>query len=294
MTRVRKNKGLFAFLLVSMLLTAGCTSSSNNTASNDSYEKQDISGVWWGFIGTVFAVGMLTTDDNEHFYGRFIGQYHNSLAFTQFINPDGSYLTQTPDSAVFQGVLEECTWNTSGPYDYSTMPLQTLSILGSASTKRVFGGPPFCGYNYTAQPYNAEQLKFSTFVFYYNTTYDQVPNVNNLSGQWEIKDILKKGNTLVLTIINPNTADTKGADISGHDNLNNTFNGTIEIHYSDTPHNIYDVNLKLNNSIDLTGLAAYVLEGHTGGVFVSKKTLAIGATNTDKSYSLSGLAEFIK
>jgi hypothetical protein len=96
--------------------------------------------------------------------------------------------------------------------------------------------------------------------------------------------------------MNPNTADTKGAIIQGQDN-NNTFDGTIEIHYNpiDTkPRNIYDVNLTLNNTISLTGLAAYVLESNTEGIAVSKKTLAIGATNKDKSYSFSGLAEFIK
>jgi hypothetical protein len=58
------------------------------------------------------------------------------------------------------------------------------------------------------------------------------------------------------------------------------------------PHNIYDVSLKMNNSIDLTGLVTYVLEETSAGEGISlpQKTLVIGATDKDKNYSLSGLA----
>ena len=111
------------------------------------------------------------------------------------------------------------------------------------------------------------------------------------SGQWEIKDILTKGNTLILTIT-PNTADTNGTTISGSDTNDNKFDGTITIHVTPVPHNIYDVSLKMNNSIDLTGLATYVSEVTSSGegIKLTQKTLAIGATNNDKTYSLSGLA----
>jgi len=293
MTRVRKNKGLFALLLVSMLLTAGCGSSSSNTSGiNEPYEKQDISGVWWGYIRNTFTLGIITSDDNDHFYGRFIGQDNNKQF--QLISQDGSYLTQTADSAIFTGYLEDCSWNTSGP-DYSVMILPTskppsLSIWASAATKRVFGGPLFSAYSYESKS------ETGILVFIYNTTYDVLPNINNIGGEWEMHDAIKKDNTVVLTI-KPNTTDTKGAEIVGHDDHGNTFDGTIVIHISPvdkTPKNVYDVNLKLNNYIDLTGLAAYVLESDTEGITVSKKTLAIGATNEDKSYSFSGLAEFIK
>ena len=293
MVRTIKNKGLFALLLVSMLLTAGCSSSSSNTSGiNEPYEKQDISGVWLGYLGNTFIVGIFTTKDNDHFSGRLIGQ-DTYNQYKQFISPDGSFLTQTPASAIFTGYLEDCSWDTSGLDYYSTLPLQSVYIIGSASTKRVFGGAPFGVYSYGS---NSET---GIIALYYNTTYDVTPDVNNIGGEWEIHDAIQKDNTIVLNIIT-STANTKGASISGHDDLNNTFNGTVEIYYSpldNKPHNIYDVNLKLNNSIDLTGLAAYVLEAHTGGIIVPQKTLAIGATNEDKedkSYSFSGLAEFIK
>jgi hypothetical protein len=286
MARVRKKRGLFTLLLVSILLTAGCGSGSSTRTINEPYEKQDISGVWVGYIGSTFTVGIITKGDNDHFTGRLIGQ--EGKQFKQFISPADSFLTQTADSAVFSGYLEDCTWNASGPY-YSTVPLQSLYIIGTAATKGVIGSP-YGAYSYGS---NAET---GIIALYYNTTYDVTPNINNIKGQWEIHDSFKQDNTLIFSIT-PYTADTKGAVISGLDDHGNTFNGTIEIYYSpidNKPHNIYDVTLKLNNSIDLTGLAAYVLESNTEGITVLTKTLAIGATNADKSYSLGGLADFIK
>lgn len=302
MTKVKNNKWLFILLFMSMLITEGCSSSNSTKLIENPYEKQDISGVWVGFIGSAFAIGIITTDDNENFSGRFIGQYTKSLVYTQFVSPDGFYLTQTPETAIFSGDLEECTWNTNGP-DYSTLPLQSLTILGSATTKSVFGGPLFSSCTYTNQPDNPEQPQVSVLVFYYNTTYDVLPNVNNLSGDWEINDILKKGNNVIMSIA-PNTTDTTQTSISGQDGRGNTFNGTIKIHYNPNPldkkpHNVYDVNVSLketNNTIDLTGLATYVLAESTGGegITIPKKTLAIGVTDKDKSHSLSGLAKSVQ
>ena len=237
-----------------------------------------------------FCIGIITTDDNEHYSARFIGQYNNSKIFTQFLSPDGSYLTQTSGSAIYTGTLEECI-SESGPDYHDRLPPQSLSILASVSAKSIFGGPFSSAATYTDQPYIPEQSQTALLVLYYNTTYDVSPNVNNFSGQWEIKDILTKGNTLVLTIT-PNSADTTMANVLGSDTNGNQFDGTITIHHTPLPHNIYDVSLKMNNSIDLTGLATYVLEETSAGEGISlpQKTLAIGATSNDKTYSLSGLA----
>jgi hypothetical protein len=303
MTRVRKNRGLFAFLLVSIFLTAGCGSSSSKTSGvNQPYAKQDISGVWVGYmsskLNSTFIVGFFTTEDNDHFSGRLIGQ-DKFNQYKQFISPDGFFLTETPNSALFTGVLEDCSWNTSGLVpDYSVMKLASselpsLNITGPAATKRVFGGPPFGAFSYISRS------ETGILALYYNTTYDVPPDINNIKGQWEIHDSIMQDNTVMLSIT-PNTADTKGAFISGLDDRGNTFNGTITIYYSpldNKPHNLYDVNLTLKNTtntIDLNGLAAYVLESTTNGISIPKKTLAIGATNNDRSYSFSGLAEFIK
>ena len=289
MTRVRKNKGLFALLLVSMLLTAGCSSSSNSSGINEPYEKQDISGVWLGYLGNTFMAGIITKENNEVYSARFVGQDTKNLQYSQFISPEGSFLSQTPNSAIFLGYLEDCSWSTSG-VDYSNLSPQSLFISGPAVTKRVFGGPPFGAYSY------GNKSETNMFVLYYNTTYDVLPNVNNLRGQWEIRDAIFKGNTVVL-MIQPNTTNTIGTTISGLDKRGNTFDGTITIYYSPIetkPHNVYEVFLKLNNTIDLKGLATYVLESNTMGISIPQKTLVIEALNKDKSYSLNGLAEFIK
>jgi hypothetical protein len=297
MTRVRKHKGLLALLLMTMFLTAGCASSSNNTSGiADPYPKQDISGVWFGYFGSTFTIGIITQDETDRFSATLIGQDKYNQ-FKQFISPDGFFLTEATNSAIFTGILDDCSWNTSG-LDYSVLKLTSqelpsIYINGPAAATRVFGGPPFGAYTY--QTYFS---KPETGMFYliYNTTYDKIPNANNIKGQWQVHDSFKQNNTIKLTIL-PYTADTKGATISGSDDRGNTFNGTIEIYYSpldNKPHNVYTVNLSLNNTINLNGLAAYVLEADTGGVTVSKKTLAIGATSPDKSYSFSGFAEFIK
>ncbi|MGD0821832.1 MAG: hypothetical protein ABSA71_13935 [Desulfomonilia bacterium] len=286
------NKRFLAVFIVSLLLIAGCSSSNGTANITNPYETQDASGVWLGYIGNAFVIGIITTDDNENYSGRFMGQYNESKVFTQFLTPDGSYLTQTPETAIYTGTLEECVWDTTGPDYYNKLPLQTLSILSSVSAKSVFGGPLFSSAVYNEQPYIPEQIQTGELILYYNTTYDLSPNVNNLSGQWEITNILTKGNTLILTIT-PDTAGTNGTThISGSDTKGNQFDGTITIHVTPVPHNIYDVSLKMNNSIDLTGLVTYVLEETSAGEGISlpQKTLVIGATDKDKNYSLSGLA----
>jgi hypothetical protein len=287
----RNNKRFLAVFIVSLLVVAGCSSSNGTANITKPFTTQDASGVWLGFIGNAFAVGIITTDDNVHYSGRFIGQYNISRIFTQFLTPDGSFLTQTPETAIYTGTLEECISDNSPDY-HNRLPLQSLSLLGSVSAKSVFGGPLFSSATYADQPYIPEQSQTGELILYYNTTYDVSPNVNNLSGQWEIKDILTKGNTLVLTIA-PNATDTNVTTISGSDTNGNQFDGTITIHVNkvnSVPHNVYDVSLKMNNSIDLTGLATYVLEITSEGVSLPQKTLAIGATDKDKNFSLSGLA----
>ena len=287
----RNNKRFLAVFIVSLLVVAGCSSSNGTANITNPYETQDASGVWLGYIGNAFVIGIITTDDNENYSGRFMGQYNESKVFTQFLTPDGSYLTQTPETAIYTGTLEECISDNSPDY-HNRLPLQSLSLLGSVSAKSVFGGPLFSSATYADQPYIPEQSQTGELILYYNTTYDVSPNVNNLSGQWEIKDILTKGNTLVLTIA-PNATDTNVTTISGSDTNGNQFDGTITIHVNkvnSVPHNVYDVSLKMNNSIDLTGLATYVLEITSEGVSLPQKTLAIGATDKDKNFSLSGLA----
>lgn len=267
---------------VIMLLIAACSSSSDNSSTiTDPYEKQDISGVWLGYLGNLFVIGMITEEVDDSYSALLVGQETENLKYMQFISPDDMYLTQTPYSAIFSGYLEDFYWDTNRS-DYRTLLPEKLLVLGTASTKNVFGSP--LG-TYT---YGSKQ-ETGIIVLYYNTTYDVAPNINNIQGEWEITDAMFKGNTISMTI-KPYTSNTIGASISGRDNRGNVFDGTIAIHYSPMPKNLYDVYIRLNNTINLNGLAAYVLESSTEGITVSKKTLAIGAISNDKAYSLQGFA----
>ncbi|MDT8272194.1 MAG: hypothetical protein RRA35_03280, partial [Desulfomonilia bacterium] len=85
---------------------------------------------------------------------------------------------------------------------------------------------------------------------------------------------------------------TERAGVAGQDTRGNTFEGTIEIRYSPPEieqKNIYDVNLLLNSTHPLEGLAAYVLEVNTMGVTIEEKTLALGVTNAERTISVTGL-----
>ncbi len=276
------------FMNLMILFTVGCSSGTGTSSYEEPYERQDISGVWVGYMGSLFTIGIINEDDNEEFLVQLVAQ-NNLGQYKQFISPDGDPLTQ--QTLNFVGNLKDITWNTTG-LDYRAMSPRSLSVWFAALSKSQIG--PLGAYLYEKK--NQESQESGILFLIYNTTYDVPPNVNNMGGHWEIKNAIQPDNTIVLTIT-PNAADTKGAVVSGQDKQGNTFNGTIVIHYNPlnkTPKNVYDVNLSLNNTINLTGLATYVLESSTSGITVTKKSLAIGATSKDKSYSLTGLADFIE
>ena len=112
-----------------------------------------------------------------------------------------------------------------------------------------------------------------------------------MGGNWEITEGGVDGGTTINLTITPSLDNTTGGSINGHDNRGNSFAGTINIRYTPEPRNVYTVSMKLNDTIDLTGLATYVLEMQTNGISLSKKTLAIGATSNDHKHSMSGLAK---
>lgn len=278
MIKGRKNARLLALLFASMLFAAGCSSSNSTGRLEEPYVKQDISGVWTGYLGSNFAIGIISTEDQENYSAWFIGSN------IQYISPAGSFLAQVAPSYIFQGYLNDFTWNTAG-LDYQSAS-RSLFVTAPGQTKSFFGGGIYPGGAYT---YGSGE-ETGQLTFYYNTTYTVSPNVNNMSGDWEIKNELKTGNTLVLAIAL--SSSTAGTTVSGKDNRGNTFDGTIKIHYNPTPHNVYDVKLTLNNTIDLTGLATYVLGASTAGIN-HPKSLAIGATGTNNgiTYSLTGLGD---
>ena len=279
MIKGRNNKRLIALLFALMFFAAGCSSSNNTSGIEASYVKQDLSGVWMGYFGNNFALGIISTEDQEHYSAWFIGSN------IQYVSPTDSFLEQVAPSSIFQGYLNDFEWDTAG-LDYQSTS-RSLFISGPVQTKSLFGGGLFPGGYYM---YVDNSQDMNAIIFYYNTTYDLSPNIKNISGQWEIKNEFQTGNTLVLEIAQ--NSSTTGTTISGEDNRGNTFDGTIKIHYSPTPHNVYDVKLTLNNTIDLTGLATYVSGVSTLGI-VLPKSFAIGATGTNNgiTYSLTGLGD---
>ena len=274
-----QNKRLLVLLFASMLFAAGCSSSNSASSFEEPYVKQDLSGVWVGYFGNNFAIGIISTEDQEHYSAWFIGSN------IQYVSPTDSFLEQVAPSSIFQGYLNDFEWDTAG-LDYQSTS-RSLFISGPVQTKSLFGGGLFPGGYYM---YVDNSQDMNAIIFYYNTTYDLSPNIKNISGQWEIKNEFQTGNTLVLEIAQ--NSSTTGTTISGEDNRGNTFDGTIKIHYSPTPHNVYDVKLTLNNTIDLTGLATYVSGVSTLGI-VLPKSFAIGATGTNNgiTYSLTGLGD---
>ncbi len=283
-------------ILVSMfiIIASGCRSSSDSTQGYDEpYEDQDISGVWVGWMGSdkddTFAVGIITKDiinqDNKYGYTSwFIGQ-DKFMQYKQFMSSENSFLYQQADSAIFTGYFDDCSWNTAG-IDYGTKELRPLYIWAAGATRRAFGGPLFSAYAYS------DNSDSGFLVFYYNTTFDVSPDVNNLKGEWVINNSFLNGNTAVLSI-SPSTHSTMTTTITGSDDKGNNIKGTISIYYnplySKDP-NVYKVNLNLNGTINLTGLAAYVLEADTLGIEITNRTLAIGATDSSKSYFFGGFA----
>jgi len=286
-----KGKGehilVVTLILGAVLFSFGCSSDSNSDALLDPVSQQDISGVWLGYIGSTFSVGIITTDDGEEFSSLFIGQDKNEN-YNLFISDEDDLLVQNADSYIFTGGLDAFFWDTGVVEDYSTLAPLSMYVWTPGATHQVMGlGLPAGAYQYD------ESGETGIFAFVYNTTYNKVlPNVNNMSGQWRMENVFVGGNTLVLTI-EPNAASTQETTISGEDSRSNTFHGTVVVHYSPveaTPRNVYDISLELNDSQLLTGLATYISETHTSGIDVSAKTLAIGAISADGLYMLGGLA----
>jgi hypothetical protein len=297
---VAKRIGLLPCLIIYLIILIGCTTGGNNShGTKEPNLNQDISGVWLGSFAAksypkgIFTIGIITADGQA----RFIGEN------TQFVvGPDGALVVDantftlrlSPDQLPLpEDDLEH--WIQNDAYGSAIRFISTL--FGFVATRQsIFD----VGYRYD----DNEETGSVPFLFY-NTTFDPPadshvrPDVNNIQGTWKIKESPAAGQSITLTI-EPNLATTMATSISGSDTLNNTFTGSVSIHFNPATekkaHNIYDVNLTMNEGtageISLAGLAAYVLNVDTGGITLGK-TLAIGATNTDKDHpvSLSGLAD---
>ncbi len=290
---------LLVFLSAAVMVLSGC-STGGDTAREDPVQDSDLAGVWVGWFDATkaqpaFCVGMIV-DDGDGYTARFIGddrQYVSPIIglFGTVFPFDVQPLEATSGTGFFFGDLAEFAWTGSGQ-DYATN-VEKIYLSGTVAAKNSLGLPWGGAFRY----YDEQDVLTNdtgAFVYIYNTTFDQVPNVRNLGGKWVIRNAWQAGNTLRLTITpDPVVTNTMSAVISGSDSMGNTFSGSITINVSPVPHNVYDVSLGMNrNAINLTGLATYVLEmsDEDSGIEIARKTLAIGASSGDFVYTVGGLA----
>lgn len=279
MRRSRAYTWLLTLLLISALSVTGCGGSGGGSAQTEPLQTQDISGVWLGYIAhdsaNIITTGMITDEGDTIFVGQDSGNH-----FSQYTSRSGYNLSVAPNSSIFSGYLDLCTWDTSGPGPDYGCSIQSGYIEGVASTKSALGLP--FGATYTVNNI------IETFLAFYSKSYDNAPALSDIQGDWVIPHAWKFGNTLTLHI----TTDATN-NVSGSDGRSNQFTGTISIHTSSRDKNVYDLNLLMTkqgvNPITFEGLATYISQESTNGISVSNN-LVIGATNSTKTYSLSGLA----
>lgn len=262
------------FLALLLVLCGSCSSSGSSSEGGYTGENQNASGVWSNVplgkeAGKIFVAGIITPEYNARFIGDAI-QYVGTV--------------DVRARTVLNGELSACVWTTTGGVHYQTNHA-TLDMFGYLVQKFLLMG----SFRYDANP--DENVPFE---FIYNTTYEVPPSIDDIKDSWVFVDEWKSGNTLVLTIT-PSTEVPTIGNITGSDTLGNSFLGTISIHYSppsDTPKNIYDLSLQFYNTsngdtVSLGGLATY-LESYNEDGSAEGKTLCIGATSADYSYSLNG------
>lgn len=253
--------------------------------SESMYPTPDISGVWVGAINEAnddLSIGIIIKE-NDEYVSRFIAGNRQYVSPISVLDVDPFVVPS--NTSIFSGDLASFSW-TESKGDYETVT-KILSLSGSAYEKEGLGtGPTAHG----AFKYS-DDSDTGTFSFYYSSSCDSVPNVQNLLGEWRIQNASRNGNTLILNIIpDQATPSNMSGVISGSDDLGNVFEGNIEIHDSAEQQNIYDVNLIMNNTIELNGLATLVDEMITPiGYEINEKTLMIGTTDKYNTYSIGGL-----
>lgn len=284
---MRNHAGLCAVLFILAVWAAGCSTSSTKPSQDDPYTSPDISGVWLGWIDTqkepsVFSIGMIVEQDDAY-ASLFVADDR------QYLSPVADFgvspFTVEGDTAIFSGDLAEFSWTGVGD-DYATLS-RALYLYGPALERSSlgFGWPGNALFFYDDAGGFTDDL--GRFIFFYNTTYEVSPNVENLGGQWVIENSWQDGNTLILTIT---PTDASNGVMTATDELGNRFSGSITVRSSPEPCNVYDVSLQMNSAVNLDGLATYVLEMNTNGIEVIDKTLVIGAASSDHSHAVGGLA----
>ncbi len=225
----RRCSWLLLFLIAAMIWVPGC-STGGDTAREDPVEDSDLAGVWIGWFDATqaqpaFTIGMIV-DEGDGYTARFIGddrQYVSPILglFGNVFPFDVEPLEATSGTGFFFGDLAEFAWTGSGQ-EYVTS-VEKIYLSGTVASKNSLGLPWGGAFRY----YDEQDVltnNTGAFVYIYNTTFDQAPNVRNLGGKWVIRDAWQLGNTLRLTITpDPVATNTMSAVISGADSIGNTF-----------------------------------------------------------------------
>lgn len=300
-------------LILLLFLAGTCISCDSSSGSNGSVEtlpvveNTPLYGTWAGYFmndvydpddtesaldpdeNDLFIIGIITPGANQQV--RLIGDV------SQFISDDLVY-QDTPDYYLrkeFGGHLAYYTWNTLG-MNWNTLGLNSSEDYYLASTQEYtfYGNTVFTTALLSGLywPFGTNNLTTSRQfqMFNYNES-GVAADINDLKGHWRIENSFKGTNVLTFTI----SKQTESlAVITGSDGLDNRFDGTIEIRYSEYSNApIFSVDMTMNDEIELEGLATYIETFDTQGIEV-ERTLAIGVTdkvrNSQKKHLITGLA----
>jgi len=199
-----------------------------------------------------FIIGMVSEDNDARFIGDEGKQYAGVLSVNGFS---------------VSGTIETSSWDDSGD-DYSSIVDELDSFQGGVLPETWMFGTFTRG------------VSEGAFNLWYSMTYDEAYTIEDLSGEWILKNAFRDGNTLSLTI------DSDGS-ISGQDDDANQFAGTIGFLVSAEDggihHNLFSMNLLFDDQ-ELSGLATYL----SSESLTDEDTLIFGLSN--EGYSISGFA----
>ncbi|HHO76494.1 MAG TPA: hypothetical protein ENN05_08725 [Deltaproteobacteria bacterium] len=285
----------------------GCSSGGGSGSSYVSpVEKQKPEGVWLGAYWnrdlssntvSAFSSSIVTCDGEAVFMcggTQFVadGQDTYLSVVPGLIHPLGQYL---------EGRLHMNTWDTTGvDPDYYSFDTRILDSSELSGKDNYFYGSVKTKYLLQGLFKDETFSQGGGFSLVYNTTYEVSPKVTDLEGKWVAGNVFKVGsaNTLGLWITpdplpaDPSIDDTTSGTIYAEDSFGNSFDGTIQIHYTEKgaiEGNIYDVTLTFDG-IEMTGLASYVMEVHTGGIEIGSKAFMLGVSNQEQGYMINILS----
>ncbi len=277
---------LIAPLAIALAFAVPACSTGGDTADEEPYEAPDISGLWYGWVTGVDVFGLVAPvrgGDELTYRARLVmgdgGQYVTPVegVYTGFPF-DADPITLYPGTTVFTCDLVEYGWGGAG-----------TSYGAAVSRKlRATGFMPLAGdiRIYDAND-NLVQGTSGTMWLGKTSSSEREPSIEDIAGRWVIEDCWAAGNDLTLTVT-PNAVNSLRGDVSGRDTRGNAFTGSLSIITGEESVNIYEVELTLNGTIRLDGLASLYVGQDDQGAEV--RFLVLGASSADFGRMAGGWA----